>query len=72
MEGLIWLTIVITVLAVVLSFAWTEDAASPMGDGMVIGCLLMAVPLWPITMPLWLLYLLKRRADESALRRNRG
>jgi hypothetical protein len=69
MEALIWLTIVITVLAVALSFVWSGDAASPMGDGMAIGCLLMAVPLWPITMPLWLLYLLKRHADEIALRR---
>jgi hypothetical protein len=68
MEALIWLTIVITVVAVVISFVWSTDAASPMGDGMVIGCLLMAVPLWPITMPLWLLYLLKRHADENAFR----
>ena len=69
MEGLIWLTILITVIAVVLSFAWSADAASPIGDGMVIGCLLMAVPLWPITMPLWLVYLVKRHADENAFRR---
>jgi hypothetical protein len=45
-----------------------EDADAPMGDGMIIGCLVLAVPLWPITMPLWLLYLVKRHADQRRFR----
>ena len=56
------------IAALVLSFAWVEDADAPMGDGMIIGCLLLAVPLWPFTMPLWLLYLVKRHADQRRFR----
>ncbi len=41
---------------------------SPMGDGMILGCLLLAFPLWPITMPLWLLYLVKRHNDQKSWR----
>jgi hypothetical protein len=69
MEGLFWLTMGATILAVALSFAWGQDADSPMGDGMILGCLLLAFPLWPITMPLWLLYLIKRHADLDQMRR---
>ena len=65
MEGIILATIVVTILAIGLSFAWSEDAASASGDGMIMGCLPLAVPLWPITMPRWLLYILKRHADEN-------
>lgn len=64
MEALIVLTLVVTLAAVALSFAWVDDADSAQGDGMIIGCLILAVPLWPITMPLWLLYLIKRHADQ--------
>lgn len=69
MESLIAFTLIVAIVAVVLSFVWVEDAQAPLGDGMIIGCLVLAVPLWPITMPLWLLYILKRHADETALRR---
>ncbi len=35
---------------------------------MIHGCLLLAFPLWPITMPLWLLYLVKRHNDQKTWR----
>lgn len=71
MDALIWLTIGITIVAMALSFIWVEDADAPMGDGMIIGCLLLVFPLWPITMPLWLLYILKRHSDADAWRGRR-
>lgn len=55
--------IVIPAAAVIASFALGGDADSPLGDGMVLGCLLLAVPLWPLTMSFWLCYLLKRHTD---------
>ena len=64
MEAVILVTGLLAIAALVLSFVWVEDADAPMGDGMIIGCLLLAVPLWPISMPLWLLYLVKRHADQ--------
>ena len=63
MELLILAFIACPIVAVTLSFAYTKDAASPMGDGMILGFLLLAVPLWPITMPLWALYILTRHRD---------
>ena len=69
MGSLLLLLIVITAAAVILSFVWGEDADSASGDGMILGCLLLAVPLWPISMPLWLLYLIKRHHDQRAYRR---
>jgi hypothetical protein len=68
MEGIIVATGLVTLVAEILSFVWASDADSPLGDGMALGCLLMAVPLWPITMPLWLLYLIKRHADQRHYR----
>jgi hypothetical protein len=68
MEALLVLLGAVVVAAIVLSFVWVEDADSSMGDGMILGCLVLAVPLWPITMPLWLLYLIKRHADQPRLR----
>ena len=55
--------VVIPATAVIASFALGGDADSPLGDGMILGCLLLAVPLWPLTMSFWLLYVLKRRWD---------
>ena len=51
MERLIVLGyLVIPAAAVIASFAFSGDAASSGGDGMILGCLLLAVPLWPLTM----------------------
>ena len=61
MEGLVALTAIVTIAALILSFVWVEDADAPMGDGMILGCLLLAVPLW-------LLYLIKRHADQRRFR----
>jgi hypothetical protein len=68
MEAIIVLTVFCAIAAVTLSFVWVQDADSPQGDGMILGCLLLAVPLWPITMPLWLLYVIKRHADIGRFR----
>jgi hypothetical protein len=68
MDAIVAVTAVVTIAALILSFVWVEDADAPMGDGMIIGCLVLAVPLWPITMPLWLLYLVKRHADQRRFR----
>lgn len=62
---LIW-TAVMTIAAVIATFAYGGDAASPMGDGMVLGCLLLAVPLWPISMPFWLWYMISRHRDANS------
>lgn len=51
------------IVAITVSFRYGQDAASPMGDGMILGVLVLAVPLWPITMPLWTLYILSRHRD---------
>jgi hypothetical protein len=67
MEALLVLLGAVVVAAFVLSFVWADDANSSTGDGMILGCLVLAVPLWPITMPLWLLYLIKRHADRPRL-----
>jgi hypothetical protein len=69
MELLVLWSVGFMVAAVVASFVWTQDAASPLGDGMILGCLLLAVPLWPVTMPLWLWYVLARHRDEERTRR---
>ena len=42
--------VVIPAAAVIASFTLSGDADSAGGDGMVLGCLLIAVPLWPLTM----------------------
>ena len=57
------LFIVLPIAAVAVSFARSDGAASPTGDGMILGVLLLAVPLWPITLPLWILYVLTRRRE---------
>jgi hypothetical protein len=36
---------------------------------MILGCLLLAVPLWPISMPFWLWYILSRHRDVERMRR---
>lgn len=58
--------IVVPVAAVVASLALSGDADSPSGDGMILGCLLLAVPLWPLTMSFWLWYVLKRHFDATS------
>jgi hypothetical protein len=58
--------IVVPLAAVRASFAFSGDTASSGGDGMILGCFLLAVPLWPLTMSLWLLYVLKRHADITS------
>jgi hypothetical protein len=60
--------VVIPAAAVIASFALSGDADSPGGDGMILGCLLLAVPLWPLTMSFWLFYVLKRHSDASSRR----
>lgn len=59
------LFIALPIAAVAVSFARSDSAASPMGDGMILGLLLLAVPLWPITLPLWIVYVLTRRRDDD-------
>lgn len=54
------------IVAITVSFLYGRDAASPMGDGMILGVLVLAVPLWPITMPLWTVYILSRHRDAVA------
>jgi hypothetical protein len=54
------------IVAITLSFAFGEDADSPLGDGMILGLLVLAIPLWPITMPLWAIYVVKRHRDAVA------
>ena len=39
--------VVIPAVAVIVSFAFCGDADSAGGDGMILGCFLLAVPLWP-------------------------
>ena len=58
--------IVIPAAAVIASFAFSGDADSAGGDGMILGCFLLAVPLWPLTMSFWLFYVLKRHSDAMA------
>lgn len=65
MEALLVLFIALPIAAVAVSFACSDTAASPMGDGLVLGLLLLAVPLWPITLPLWIVYVVTRRRDQS-------
>ena len=64
-ELLIAWTANVTIAALVASFAYSSDADSPAGDGMILGCLLLAVPLWPITMPFWLWYIVARHRDAG-------
>jgi len=58
--------VVIPAAAVIASFAFSGDADSAGGDGMILGCVLLAVPLWPLTMSFWLFYVLKRHADTTS------
>jgi hypothetical protein len=58
--------IVIPAAAVITSFAFSGDADSPGGDGMILGCFLLAVPFWPLTMSFWLWYVLKRHWDAPS------
>ena len=58
--------IVIPAAAVLASFAFGSEADSAGGDGMILGCFLLAVPLWPLTMSFWLWYVLKRHADVAS------
>ena len=58
--------VVIPAAAVIASLALSADADSSGGDGMVLGCLLLAVPFWPLTMSFWLFYVLKRHADAPS------
>jgi hypothetical protein len=61
--------VVIPAAAVLASFAFSGDADSSLGDGMILGCLLLAFPLWPLTRTIWLFYVLKRHSDTAGLRR---
>jgi hypothetical protein len=63
-------TAFLTIAAVVASFAFSPDAASPTGDGMILGCLRLSVPPWPITMPFWPWYVVARLRDAG--RRHRA
>ena len=58
--------VIIQAAAVSASFAFGGDADSAGGDGMILGCLLLAVPLWPLTMSFWLWYVLKRHWDATS------
>lgn len=60
------------IVAVSCSFAYGGDADSPLGDGIILGLLLLAVPLWPITMPFWTWYILTRHRDATAERARRA
>ena len=62
---IVW-SIAFTLAAVVLTFVYAMDAASAMGDGMILAILVLAWPLWPISMPFWVLYLLGRHRDARA------
>lgn len=66
MELVILLYIACPIVAISVSFAYGADADSPLGDGMILGLLLLAVPLWPLTMPLWTWYILSRHRDAAA------
>ena len=61
--------VIIPAAAVIASFALGGDADSPGGDGMILGCLLLAFPLWPVTMSFWLLYIVMRHSDAAGSRR---
>lgn len=65
-ELLIIAFIACPIVAFIVSFAYGQDATSPLGDGMILGVLVLAVPLWPISMPLWTLYILSRHRDAVA------
>jgi hypothetical protein len=67
-ELLLAWTAIFTIAALVASFAFSGDADSPTGDGMILGCLLFAVPLWSVTMPFWLWYMLARHRDVERIR----
>lgn len=67
-ELVIAVYILCPIVAITVSFAFGQDAASPLGDGMILGVLVLAVPLWPITMPLWTLYILSRHRNAVAER----
>ena len=58
--------VAIPAAAVIASFTLSGDADSAGGDGMILGCLLLAVPFWPLTMSSWLWYLLKRHWDATS------
>lgn len=66
MEVIVALGVALVVTAIVLTFVRSDQADSPMGDAMILGFILMAVPLWPITLPLWILYLLVREPGERS------
>lgn len=66
MELLILAFVACPIVAIALSFAFSADADSSMGDGMILGVLVLAVPLWPISMPMWILYLLVRHRNAVA------
>lgn len=72
MEVILALGVVLVVTAIVLTFARSDEADSPMGDAMILGIILLAVPLWPITLPLWILYLLVREPGERSVSRRPG
>lgn len=33
---------------------------------MILGCFLLAVPLWPLAMSVWLWYVMKRQLDATS------
>jgi len=72
MELLILAFIACPIVGVTVSLAYSQDAASPLGDGIILGFLVMAVPLWPITMPLWVLYIWSRHRDLVEERASRN
>ena len=67
MEAIVLWSLGWAALAVIGSFRNVGDAASPQGDGMILGLLLLAVPLWPITMPLWALYVFARHRNATGM-----
>jgi hypothetical protein len=47
----------------------SDVADRPGGDGMILGCLLLAVPLRPLTMSFWLRYALERHRHATSRER---
>jgi hypothetical protein len=57
-------TIAVTITAIALTFHWSSDADSAVGDAYLLGCLLV-IPLWPVTMTYWAYYLVSRHRNQQ-------